>query len=416
MSDKKIVIQYDEISAIVTVLIATLYFLISGIIIDGAVQIISFCIIIVCCFCFGRNKTVTKFDVLWILSVIPFFFSVKNWTVADVRDFIAYLAFIVFIVSTKVAPTSLNKAIKLLYVMAIFHLFFVLLNGIFRTRFNEFLYIIVSPKAITSLERAIKGNYVTGLGVIPGDTSGYLVNGILILIFGNFILRKEHKYLKALMLLIGILFCAKKSHLLCLGFSMCLTWIITAKNGKKMKRIVVVIMCLIAMVIVGYIILPSLTNIPMFNRISISLDKMMSGSDFTSNRQGLAKHAIVLFKERKTFGWGWKYFNKYTAERWGYTNYVNNVYLQLLVDTGVVGMVMFCMPMIYTFWNTLKNVKYYKNVTENIEAINYLTLSLVFQLFFLVYCFIEVPFYSYPFLMVYGMAVVISNSKLKRCK
>ena len=39
----------------------------------------------------------------------------------------------------------------------------------------------------------------------------------------------------------------------------------------------------------------------------------------------------------------------------------------------------------------------------------YLQLSFSLQLFFLIYCVFEIPFYDYTFLLVYGLAIAMSN-------
>ena len=215
--------------------------------------------------------------------------------------------------------------------------------------------------------------------------------------------------------------------------------------------------------------MPFFTNIPMINRISIAVEKYVSGADYTSNRTNLSNIAVHFFNENKTFGIGWKTFNQYTYHRWGKSNYVNNVYLQLAAETGIVGSVLFISPMFFNLISTIKKINAVRklqqekagqitgepvnnrpfvggsfangqminrpgvvmpavkaaavgapvvglqtlegqNQEEKIGIGTYLKISFAFQVFYLLYCFFEIPFYDYTFLFIYALALVISNS------
>lgn len=407
---KRIKINIKEVAPLMAVLIATMYFAISGIIVSGGIQIICFLLFIIITIVTQRNLCLSLIDILLLLSLIPFFYSIKEWNISTLRDLIAYFAFVVFIIFVKVESANIKKAIRFLYGMAFFHLFFVFINIIFKDLYTSFLFSIVDSSLIQIYSKAVAGNYYTGLAFIPGDTSGYLVNGIIILIFGNCLINNKYRFAKIVLLFIGMLFCAKKSHMVCLFTAVLVTWIISGKGEKIAKRIVGTILIIAIILVLGYIIMPHLTNIPMFNRTIIAINNFLSGKDFTSNRTNLANHAVQMFNDNKAFGAGWKAFNRFTLTRYGRTNYVNNVYLQLVAETGIVGAVLVVFPMVFSFVKTLRMLIVNKNNNQNEKYIyTYIQLSFALQLFFLLYCFFEIPFYDYCFLFVYGLSIVISN-------
>lgn len=410
MNTMKVKLGYNELALIFAILLATQYFVISGIIIKAAIQISCFLLLMFICV-IQHNRFVLKWiNLFWLISIIPFFYSVHDWTAADLRDFIGYFSFITLVILVKCDYISLNRAIRLLYAMAIFHVAFVFIHVLLKSQFTSFIYAIIDSGAVSTFNRAVKGNYHTGFGYIPGDTSGYLINGIFILLFSNRIVSNKHRYLWSGVLFLGVLFCGKRSHLLCLVISIMLVWMITASGSKKAKRIVLSIVIVISAFTLGYMLLPFFSNIPMLNRISLALDRISNGQDFTSNRTNLTIQAMQFFTQNKLLGIGWKSFNQYTFNKWGYTNYVNNVYMQLLTETGIVGAVLFILPMMISLYATIKKaVLLTRQKNRDINAMNYLSLSLALQIFFLTYCFLEIPFYDFTFLLVYGVAIVISN-------
>lgn len=410
MQSKRFTINLREVAPLLAVLIATWYFVISGIIINGGIQIICFSLFIIIIIASQRNRRLSLIDVSLLLSTIPFFYCIKEWNISAIRDVVAYFAFVIFILFVKTESNNVNKAIRFLYGMAFFHLLFVIINILFRDSYTNFLYSILDSGALPTYNKAIAGNYYTGFGYIPGDTSGYLVDGIIILLFGSCLINNNRRFLKIILLSLGILFCAKKSHLICLALTVLITWIVTGKGSKKAKRVIGSILLVVSVLTIGYLILPFFSGIPMLNRITIALDSYLSGNDFTSNRTNLTNYAIQMYNENRMFGAGWKAFNRFTFSRWGGTNYVNNVYLQLAAETGIIGAILFISPMIISLVKTFRKLSdIQKNNINFNNAYEYIQLSFALQVFFLLYCFFEIPFYDYTFLFVYALAVAMTN-------
>lgn len=412
MERNSFIIKYKELPLLLAALLATSYIIIGGIFINGGIQILCFLGILLSSALSYKFKYVNYNDIWWMISLIPFIYSIQEWNVSAIRDFVAYLSFVVFVVCVKCEDRYLNKTVKFIYAMAIFNLIFVFINVIFNSQFTAFMYLILDQSAISTYDIAINGGYYSGLGYIPGDTSGYLVNGVLILLFGSFVLNRKNSIIRTIPLMIGIFYCAKKSHLLCLILTIMITWVIAARGSKRVKRIILAVIGLLVLLSLFYIVSPFLSGIPMIQRFTVAIDHLLSGSDYTSNRVNLSNRAIQMFNENKLLGAGWKSFNRLTMSRWGRTNYVNNVFVQLFAETGIIGGILFTTPIVLCLFRTLKKISILRKLAGKLDSssINWMTLSLAFQVFFILYCFFEIPFYDYTFLFIYAIAIAISNS------
>jgi len=409
---KELRLSKYELAPIYIVMLASLYFVISGIIINGIVQIVCFGILIFFSFLLYKDVFFHRTDVFWLISITPFFYCIKDWRVSDIRDFIAYLTFAIFVMFVKVNPKYLNKSFKLLLFMSFFHVFFVFLNVLFKNQFSSFIYSILGSGAVSTYDIYHKAGYYSGFGYIPGDTSGYLVDGIILLTFGSKIFRKKHRILMIMILVVGVFFCAKRSHFLCLAMALLITWILTAKGNRKLKRIVLSTIIFFSVLTLGYVLLPFFKGIPMIERISLAVDSFMNGQDYTHNRNQLNSVAVQFFNDNRMFGAGWKFFNAYTFARWGHSNYVNNDYIQLAAETGLVGLILFVTPMLLCLIGTIRKIRFVQKENSNSAEykLEYLSVSMAFQCFFLLYNVFEIPFYDYTFLFIYGYAIVTANS------
>lgn len=416
MRKKSLTIKISTLASSYLALLVTCYFLVNGFTMSGILQTAAFSIVIIFSLIPLRAAHIDNLSFMWVLSVLPFFWSIKTWSAADIRDFVAYIAFIVFIIFGTRKLSSFDAAIRIIYFMAFFHLAFVIINVVFRNAFVGFMGSALDANALPTFYKYVEGGYNSGLGYIPGDTSGYLVDGMLILFCTKYMEDRKRFVISAGLLLLGILFCAKKSHLLCLVITLLLLWLMTASGSKKVKRVIIIVISVLAVITIGYKLLPMFSNIPMLNRISVSLDKLISGSDYTSGRDNLNTYAIQMFQSHPIWGAGWKAFNQFTYDKWGNVNYVNNVYLQVLTETGITGAVLFFTPMAVTFVRTFKALKIAK-VQRELDGedryFNAVILSMGIQLFFLLYGIYEIPFYDYTFLFIYAIGVALVNSAIK---
>ena len=142
----------------------------------------------------------------------------------------------------------------------------------------------------------------------------------------------------------------------------------------------------------------------------------MLSDDTMGGRQGLYEHALLLFGENPVFGSGWGTYQKTFAStslgamyaRLGFTSMsAHNVYLQLLAETGVVGLGLFLLAVVTTFACGCKTAIDLLHQDEyNLAGAQ--TSSVGVQAFFLVYCISGNPLYDLQCYIPYFMACCIT--------
>lgn len=195
--------------------------------------------------------------------------------------------------------------------------------------------------------------------------------------------------------------------------------LLTAKRSFLIMSIVVPIMmyyisgskqgtfskALLSIAIVG-------TVLYIFNSLStkdsglVVVDRLMKAVESndmdiaTSGRETLMRDAIMLFKTNPFWGVGWGTFSEI------YGTSVHNVYVQLLAETGILGLVSFVLPAVITLIRTTLKATRLKGEEKGIVyAIKF---SLGIQLLFLIYSFTGNPLYDIQWIYLYFMACAIS--------
>ena len=152
-------------------------------------------------------------------------------------------------------------------------------------------------------------------------------------------------------------------------------------------------------------------SIPLFNDgIKMLLDKF-NKKDTSSGRIELYALAIQLFRSNIFFGIGWGRFRTYTVGFFGIPELsyaAHNVYIQLLCETGIIGVVFFIFALIRTLMYGIK--KYRKLIQEGTNnKKSFVALGIYLQLFFIFYCLTGNPLYDYNFLIMYFIGVLLTT-------
>lgn len=128
----------------------------------------------------------------------------------------------------------------------------------------------------------------------------------------------------------------------------------------------------------------------------------LSEDDTGNGRTYLYDFAWYLFHANPAFGAGWGAYSKYVATTSVGAMYreigfsamsAHNVYLQLLAETGTVGLVLFAVPAFITVASSMRrSSSYFESVVYGDSFCLWACLGL--QLFFLIYCFSGNPLYD----------------------
>lgn len=276
----------------------------------------------------------------------------------------------------------------------------------------------------------IYGFYPTGTdhglsGYRAGIANHYSQNGTYIsyvfIVFAVLMLSEKNRSKKKKMLIFtlisffALLLTSKRGHLLFSIMALFGMYFITSK-GKVIPKILKTAFIGVTFLTVFYLLgqfIPVISNL--LERFSTA------GTDNESmTRFAMWNLCFEKFKEHPIFGIGWAQFPQqyyrylylpWYDEKYKFLN-AHNVYLQLLCEAGIVGLLLFIMIVSFNLFMVIKTYK----VTQSFDAFlpdgykQTLAVSMTIQMFFLAYCLTgnglyDYSFYFYMFAVSSGLAV-----------
>lgn len=176
--------------------------------------------------------------------------------------------------------------------------------------------------------------------------------------------------------------------------AMIIVYYFNSNRGKRITNIFKIFLLILGLLVLIYYFVPAANAV---------FTRMMDGSsdDFSNGRFVLYESAIQMFQKNKLFGTGW------TTFRYAYTRYVDvhNVYLQLLCETGITGVVVFFIAFIATYVSTIKVLNTYKSLGT--VQYKYMLFSLYLQTYILLYSLTGNALYNYYIFFFYFLAVLM---------
>lgn len=124
-------------------------------------------------------------------------------------------------------------------------------------------------------------------------------------------------------------------------------------------------------------------------------------------------NALLLFMKKPLFGHGWRTFRVLNQKQFDLDipNDAHNIYIQLAAETGIVGLALFVTIFIGAFVLSYKALKMQKKLRIlNKEQTISLELSMVYQIFFLLYGLTGNPLYDAQCYLPYFMCCIIGYS------
>lgn len=239
-----------------------------------------------------------------------------------------------------------------------------------------------------------------------GFTSHYSHNGMYIALavivwYAYAINKKEKKYFLLLIAsIVSMLFTQKRGPLISLIIAVLLTTLIRMQGStsKKVQRLMIGAVALFSGVYIASFLFPSLFSV---------FDRFSSNDNTLSNRQYLWEYAIEMFNEKPLFGHGWGSYAgsvDLVIDTVDVSSiHAHNIYLQLLSEVGIVGVLLFMIPMIKTF-----TVCFKLNRTNSEQDGVEITFALCMQIFFFVYGLTGNPLYDKQMIVPYMIAVAVT--------
>lgn len=259
---------------------------------------------------------------------------------------------------------------------------------------------IFIENAVIAIKSETKGNAFSGIFATNGNAA--FLTAIAIDIAGcKYTIKKQKKEIIYLIIYTIALILTNKRALLLIPF---ISLFIVIKTNKKEKITVKKFMIAFVSIILIIAFYNNLTNIAVFKRFSTDDD----------NRRGdFRKYCIEMFNDKPILGYGLGSFNKYITDD-GYRVYsetnpsgiwiyhAHNVFLQVLAETGIIGLgIYLCLVIapIKKYFDYMKNNEKEKNDQTNIN------IAIAIQLTFLIYCLTGNPLYMKEQIIVYLLSV-----------
>ena len=358
---------------------------------------------------------ITKIEALWLGSLL--FVILNNnqdFYRGDLSWFIQYFVLVGVLILSKYSGRWLCAYKKFMIFFALLHslcsIAFFYIPGLY-TGFTVKLF---ENEYVSSLINWYRQGFATGLSL------HYSQNGIYLAIATGVafctLMRAKKKTRKIIIFVIlctiALLMSGKRGPLIFSLLAVLLTYYAFSAN-KSLSRILKLVFVLFIGIFILYIIF---NYVPAFSATMERFLDLSGSDDITNGRSELYLFAWQWFKEVPILGIGWggyKYRinNTYLGLIYGNTSnmYAHNVYLQLLCEAGVVGLVLFVSCIGLTMRKTYKmivNSRKGKYIVDS-DSGYYLMISLFVQIFFILYCLTGNPLYDYPALFPYMLSCAV---------
>lgn len=215
-----------------------------------------------------------------------------------------------------------------------------------------------------------QGNYA-GITDHYSTNGMMLINGLLVLASCFFYYYKNNsrkfKYFPHfLLMLVALVMCGKRAHLLFGVIALILGYFVYTSNEKNRHFKYFGIFCgLLILLMLGYYFVPAVNNV-------VSRFSNMGEDVSILGRYEFWDAALKAFEEKRIFGIGWFGFRTSIAPTVFYTGHAHNVYIQLLCETGLVGfaiMIVFLIIFLVKGYRALYYVAHNKKKLERSKQI-----------------------------------------------
>lgn len=356
---------------------------------------------------FKKRIYINSVEILWyviityLIFMLPFSYDFKE-SLIFICYYVISIMLMTLLKSYKRIQLGLVKAFY--YFSIIFSLITILSVFIQRLIPNYFPFLFDFER-LSKIQYELNRHAFSGLA---GEVSYNMFSisigfGIVLSIF--LVSRETSLYNKILIFLMGIsLLLTQKRSVIVIIILLLAFMLFVLQDKRVINRIVKVGLLLFIITIFLIIIFPDVLY--MFDRF------VRGGKLYLSGRDDLWRYALDMFMEKPLFGFGIGSYNIY-CNNMGYFNgnrHAHNIYIQILAETGLFGIVLFGTVFLFSLFRTVKVTKTTMKLTNNNKLKVISLFSLYMQLFFLIYGIVGIPLYNFTQFLVYLLSVSISIS------
>ncbi len=349
--------------------------------IKGTLIIIDILLCLKICLGIRRYIKINLFEILWFFFFLAILFSMIINDSVYITTILRWSVLLLLMFFLKGKEKDYSIAAKILIANGIIQSVGVFLELFFYNKWWPLVNTILAKSGIDVYQTIIRAqknvNYLSGFTHNAGFTATYIVNAIFAVFLIKDKLKKPLFFFLIALFNTSLIMTGKRGQLLILLVAYSIMYIVKAETVRKgIKACLKVAALLVIAYIVGYVLYITINsdNNILYRVLKLIYDK--STSDKSSGRYELWNQAIIEIKNNFLFGIGWlNYDLKYGLG-------VHNTYLQVLCESGVIGLVLFILAIETTVFHSYKLARKKFN-----EPINYVTSF--YLIYFLMFGIVE---------------------------
>lgn len=373
-----------------------------------------------------KGITFTRVDVLWFLFYILFVLNISfnnlinRQTIVDISVYTTALLFLLFV---KVNIDYYSSSLKLIKLMGIVYAISAVFHYVFTDEYLSYILPLFELEEQIEVLELQRNNSYTGFTNQTAHLAGYILSAIGVIIFSS----KKEKFsaklisiLLLILLIYGLLLSAKRAHLIFTIIAILLTYLFSINNKRIVQNTIRLLSGAIVAIIIAIFLYNSIDNdsdspiVDFIEELEYTIVGLLEGEDVSNGRITLYRYSWELFKEKPITGIGWKEFRENSI---GLINnekgsHPHNIYLQLLTELGIIGFLLFMIPVMYVYYKTFLLLRFlikdnfFKNWKFGIQF------SFFTQTFFVLYGLTGNLLTDFNFLLIYFLSVSITMSAL----
>ena len=308
---------------------------------------------------------------------------------------------------------SFDTVSKIVRRLGIFTAFTVLLDSTTRIISRVIAPMLFTSNAAEKLGGR-SGILSSGIFTYSGFTGCFLLPGLFAFLV-SYRNKRKNAYFWAIVALfsISLLLINKRGFILDIAISLFVVFLVSRQSEGRIKlRLNRVLIVLVSILIIIGVLFAMYMSIPLVRQsVNNILDKFADDDGTLSGRAQLYDLALRLFRQHPIVGIGWGNFREQSMHVYNSlstkTFETHNVYLQLLCETGILGLAAFLITITWMMVYTIRRFMRINAEDRDSNAALALRLSMYLQLFFITYCFSGNPLYDYVFVVTYFIGILL---------
>lgn len=344
-------------------------------------------------------------DILWIICLSVIVISLVYSQ--DKGETVKYSIVISIMIMMKIVYSNAYEykeyIVKLFYISSLIHVISTIAYIVIPNIMMKICSIILPHKLYLD---NIQFYNIGSIAGITGQTgmNAFYISIYLGVVYSRIICNKHNKAYNVISLIVGFIalfLTAKRGPLITNGIVM--LFIASVFSNISIKNFIPKVVGFILIALIGWSII---SEIPQANIMLEKFNTFSESSDITNGRSDLWDKAISRIKINPIIGIGANATPKVIGEM------THNIYVQSILELGIIGFIIFILAVIKSFILTLRNYYIVKgNKTLEYTEKEIFSISIYIQLYFLIYGISGNPLYGITFLAPYFISISMSSIK-----